>query len=26
MTGELDRPKIERLAEVPDFPFDWTPA
>ena len=21
--GELDRPKIERLAEVLDFPFDW---
>jgi hypothetical protein len=21
--GELDRPKVERLAEVLDFPFDW---
>lgn len=21
--GELDRPKIERLAELLDFPFDW---
>jgi hypothetical protein len=24
MIGELDRPKIERLAEVLGFPFDWT--
>jgi hypothetical protein len=23
MIGELDRPKIQRLAEVLDFPFDW---
>ena len=23
MIGELDRPKIERLAEVLDFPLDW---
>jgi hypothetical protein len=23
MIAELDRPKIERLAEVLDFPFDW---
>jgi hypothetical protein len=23
MIGELDRPKIERLAELLDFPFDW---
>jgi hypothetical protein len=25
MIGELDRPKIARLAEVLDFPFDWGP-